>query len=38
LTAGTIALGEFLAVSCVGYVIFRQVMKNGHLVSQLKIG
>lgn len=38
LTAGTIALGEFLAVSCVGYVIFRQIMKNGRLVSQLKIG
>lgn len=36
-TAGTIALGEFLAVSCVGVVVFRQIMKNNSLVAQLKI-
>lgn len=37
LTAGSIAFGEFLAVSCLGYVIFRQVLKNGTLVRQLRI-
>lgn len=37
-TAGTIALGEFLAVSCVGYVIFRQVLKHQPLVDQLRMG
>lgn len=36
-TAGTIALGEFLAVSCVGVVVLRQIMKNNNLVAQLKI-
>lgn len=36
LTAGSIAVGEFLAVSCLGYVVFRQVMKNGTLVRQLR--
>ncbi len=36
-TAGTIALGEFLTVSCVGVAIFRQMMKNSSLVAQLKI-
>ncbi|MBM6828096.1 QueT transporter family protein [Anaerotignum lactatifermentans] len=38
LTAGSIAAGEFLAVSCIGYVVFRQVLKNGALVRQLQIG
>ncbi len=37
-TAGTIALGEFLAVSCVGYVIFRQILKHQPLVDQLRMG
>lgn len=37
-TAGTIALGEFLAVSCVGVVVFRQIMKSNTLLTQLKIG
>ncbi len=36
-TAGTIALGEFLAVSCIGVVVFRQIMKSNALVAQLKI-
>lgn len=36
LTAGSIAVGEFLAVSCLGYVVFRQIMKNGMLVRQLR--
>lgn len=36
LTAGSIAIGEFLAVSCLGYVVFRQIMKNGMLVRQLQ--
>lgn len=33
----TVALGEFLAVSCLGYVIFRQIMKNPGLMSRLKL-
>lgn len=33
----TVAIGEFLAVSCLGYVIFRQLMKNPKLMSQLKM-
>ena len=37
-TAGTIASGEFLAVSCVGYVIFRQILKHQPLVDQLRMG
>lgn len=37
-TAGTIALGEFLAVSCVGVVVFRQIMKSKTVLTQLKIG
>ena len=30
-------LGEFLSVSVVGYVLFRQVLKNSTLVERLKI-
>ncbi|WMI82151.1 QueT transporter family protein [Anaerotignum sp. MB30-C6] len=33
----TVALGEFLAVSCIGYVVFRQVMKNPGLMARLKL-
>ncbi len=35
-SAVTVALGEFLAVSCVGYVIFRQILKNKTLMAQLQ--
>lgn len=37
-SALTVALGEFLAVSCVGYVIFCQILKNKTLMAQLTIG
>lgn len=33
----TVALGEFLAVSCMGYVVFRQLMKNRGFVERLKL-
>jgi len=33
----TVALGEFLAVSCLGYVIFRQIMKNPRLMARLQL-
>jgi hypothetical protein len=33
----TVAVGEFLAVSCLGYVIFRQIMKNPGLMARLKL-
>ncbi len=33
----TVAIGEFLAVSCVGYVLFRQIMKNPGFMARLKI-
>lgn len=33
----TVALGEFLTVSCLGYVIFHQVMKNPGLMARLKL-
>lgn len=33
----TVAVGEFLAVSCLGYVLFRQIMKNPGLMSRLKL-
>ena len=37
LSMATVALGEFLAVSCLGYVIFRQLMKNEALMERLRI-
>ena len=37
LTAGSIALGEFLAVSCLGYLVFREIMKRSTLVNQLRL-
>lgn len=37
LSMATVALGEFLAVSCLGYVVFRQLMKNGTLMEHLRI-
>ncbi|WP_352399184.1 QueT transporter family protein [Anaerotignum sp.] len=33
----TVALGEFLAVSCLGYAVFRQLMKNPGLMARLKL-
>lgn len=33
----TVAVGEFLAVSCLGYVLFRQIMKNPGLMARLKL-
>ena len=33
----TVAIGEFLAVTCVGYVLFRQIMKKPGLMARLKI-
>lgn len=33
----TVALGEFFAVSCMGYVVFRQLMKNHGLIARLKL-
>jgi uncharacterized membrane protein len=33
----TVAIGEFLAVSCVGYVLFRQILKNQGLMARLKL-
>lgn len=35
LSMATVALGEFLAVTCIGCAVFRQVMKNGVLMKQL---
>ena len=37
LSMATVAFGEFLSVSVVGYVLFRQVLKNSTLVERLKI-
>jgi len=37
LSMAAVALGEFLAVSCLGYVLFRQIMKNDALVERLRI-
>lgn len=37
LSMATVALGEFLAVSCLGYVLFRQILKNNALVERLRI-
>lgn len=37
LSMAAVALGEFLAVSCLGYVIFRQLMKNEALMEHLRI-
>lgn len=35
LSMATVALGEFLAVSCIGCIVFRQLMKNGALMKRL---
>lgn len=35
LSMATVALGEFLAVTCIGCAVFRQVMKNGVLMKHL---
>lgn len=35
LSMAAVALGEFLAVTCIGCTVFRQVMKNGALMKQL---
>ena len=32
----TVALGEFLAVSCIGYVLFKQLMKNPAFMQHMK--
>lgn len=37
LSMAAVALGEFLSVSCLGYVLFRQLMKNGALLEHLRI-
>ena len=37
LSMAAVALGEFLAVSCLGYVVFRQLMKNSALMEHLRI-
>ena len=37
LSMATVAFGEFLSVSVLGYVLFRQVLKNSTLVERLKI-
>lgn len=37
LSMATVALGEFIAVSCLGYAVFRQLMKNSALVEKLRI-
>ncbi len=37
-TAAFIAFGEFLAVSCLGYLVFREILKRGTLVNQLRLG
>ena len=37
LSMATVAFGEFLSVSVVGYVLFRQVLKNSTLVDRVKI-
>lgn len=33
----TVAVGEFLTVSVLGYAVFRQIMKNPGLVARLKL-
>ena len=33
----SVAAGQFLSVSVIGYVVFRQIMKNGALVERLRI-
>ncbi len=33
----TVAIGEFLTVSCLGYVLFKQIIKNPRLMSRLKL-
>ncbi|MFV0314756.1 MAG: QueT transporter family protein [Anaerotignum sp.] len=33
----TVAFGEFLAVSCLGYALFRQLMKNPAFMAKLKL-
>ena len=33
----TVAIGEFLTVSCLGYVLFRQIIKNPNLMARLRI-
>lgn len=35
LSMATVALGEFFAVTCIGGVVFRQLMKNGALMKRL---
>ena len=37
LSMAMVAVGEFLSVSCAGYVLFRQLMKNPMLLEKLKI-
>lgn len=37
LSMAMVAVGEFLSVSCIGYVLFRQLMKNPALLEKLRI-
>lgn len=37
LSMAAVALGEFLAVSCLGYAVFRQLMKNEILMEHMRI-
>ena len=36
LSMAMVALGEFLSVSCCGYALFRQLMKNNVLMAKLR--